>query len=57
MSGTVDTKVSNSNCHTDQGWKGGHMHPSNDHRVPEPGEGTVPALDLRVGTDRSRTGF
>lgn len=60
MSGTVDAKMSDGNCQTDQGREGGHRHthPSNDHRVPEPGKGMMPVPDLRVaGTEMSRAGF
>lgn len=35
-----------------------YTHPSNDHRVPEPGKGMMPVPDLRVvGTEMSRAGF
>lgn len=51
--------MSNVNPQTDHGRRGGykHMHTSNEHRVWEPVEGMVPALDLRAGKERRGRGF
>lgn len=48
------SKVNPQTDHRRRGYR--HTH-SNEHRMQEPREGTVPALHLRASTERRRRGF